>query len=98
MVSCLEYYFIRSFPVNYWDKFVKKKVRQKYSETYDFDSISNLLGMEKTSFQQQESDEGKSFIYLYVSIRPSDLKRCDLIFYFSALLILTGDIKFGNLV
>lgn len=54
----------RSFPVNYWDKFVKKKVRQKYSETYDFDSISNLLGMEKTSFQQQESDEGKSLFYL----------------------------------
>lgn len=35
-----------SWPVNYWDKFVKKKVRQKYSETYDFDSISSLLGME----------------------------------------------------
>ncbi|CAG0903234.1 unnamed protein product [Cyprideis torosa] len=37
-----------SFPVNYWDKFVKKKVRQKYSETYDFDAISTLLGMEKS--------------------------------------------------
>jgi ryanodine receptor 2 len=58
----------KSFPVNYWDKFVKKKVRQKYSETYDFDSISNLLGMEKTSFQQQESDEGKSFIYFIINI------------------------------
>lgn len=23
----------KSFPVNYWDKFVKKKVRRKYSET-----------------------------------------------------------------
>lgn len=44
----------KSFPVNYWDKFVKKKVRQKYSETYDFDMISNLLGMEKSSFGQQE--------------------------------------------
>ncbi|KRG04792.1 uncharacterized protein Dmoj_GI18926, isoform L [Drosophila mojavensis] len=47
----------KSFPVNYWDKFVKKKVRQKYSETYDFDSISNLLGMEKSAFTAQESEE-----------------------------------------
>lgn len=58
----------RSFPVNYWDKFVKKKVRQKYSETYDFDSISNLLGMERTSFQQQEADENKSLIHFILSI------------------------------
>ncbi|KAG5899237.1 hypothetical protein JTB14_035422 [Gonioctena quinquepunctata] len=58
----------KSFPVNYWDKFVKKKVRQKYSETYDFESISNLLGMEKTSFQQQESEEKKSIISLIINI------------------------------
>ena len=49
----------RSFPSNYWDKFVKKKVRQKYSETYDFDSISNLLGMETTmTFKQEEEVTG----------------------------------------
>ncbi|CAG7835911.1 unnamed protein product [Allacma fusca] len=49
----------KCFPVNYWDKFIKKKVRQKYSETYDFDHISNLLGMEKTSFSvQEETTEG----------------------------------------
>lgn len=53
----------KTFPVNYWDKFVKKKVRQKYSETYDFDYISNLLGMEKTSFSQQE-EEGSGLIHL----------------------------------
>jgi len=47
----------KCFPVNYWDKFVKKKVRQKYSEAYDFDSISTLLGMEKTSFRHQEQQE-----------------------------------------
>lgn len=46
----------KSFPVNYWDKFVKKKVRQKYSETYDFDFISSLLGMEKSAFTAQESE------------------------------------------
>ncbi|MPC12201.1 Ryanodine receptor [Portunus trituberculatus] len=49
----------KSFPNNYWDKFVKKKVRQKYSETYDFDAISNLLGMETTmSFKQEETSTG----------------------------------------
>lgn len=49
----------RSFPNNYWDKFVKKKVREKYSETYDFDAISNLLGMETTmSFKQEEVPTG----------------------------------------
>lgn len=53
----------KTFPVNYWDKFVKKKVRQKYSETYDFDYISNLLGMEKTSFSQQE-EERSGLIHL----------------------------------
>nr|XP_036227355.1 ryanodine receptor isoform X12 [Bactrocera oleae] len=54
----------KSFPVNYWDKFVKKKVRQKYSETYDFDSISNLLGMEKSAFMAQESEEGGLVKYI----------------------------------
>uniref|UniRef100_T1E1N4 Putative ryanodine receptor n=1 Tax=Cupiennius salei TaxID=6928 RepID=T1E1N4_CUPSA len=49
----------KSFPVNYWDKFVKKRVREKYSETYDFDAISNLLGMDKGSaFSQQEEGSG----------------------------------------
>eukprot|EP00918_Siedleckia_nematoides_P083659 GHVU01183372.1.p1 GENE.GHVU01183372.1~~GHVU01183372.1.p1 ORF type:complete len:1551 (-),score=325.07 GHVU01183372.1:746-4819(-) len=37
----------RSFPDSYWDKFVKKKVRNKYSEQYEYDQISNLLGMDK---------------------------------------------------
>lgn len=54
----------KSFPVNYWDKFVKKKVRQKYSETYDFDHISNLLGMEKSAFTAQESEQGGVIKYI----------------------------------
>merc|ERR1711988_30316 len=37
----------RSWPDKYWDKFVKKKVRNKYSEQYDYDQITNLLGMDK---------------------------------------------------
>ncbi|XP_035212318.1 ryanodine receptor-like isoform X2 [Stegodyphus dumicola] len=49
----------KSFPVNYWDKFVKKRVREKYSETYDYDAISNLLGMDKGSaFSQEEETSG----------------------------------------
>lgn len=58
----------KSFPVNYWDKFVKKKVRQKYSETYDFDSISNLLGMEKTAFGTQEVNESGGLIHFILNI------------------------------
>ncbi|KAL0274262.1 UNVERIFIED_CONTAM: hypothetical protein PYX00_006731 [Menopon gallinae] len=58
----------KSFPVNYWDKFVKKKVRQKYSETYDFDSISNLLGMEKTSFSAQDESGGSGIIHFIMNI------------------------------
>lgn len=54
----------KSFPVNYWDKFVKKKVRQKFSETYDFDSISNLLGMEKSAFTAQESEHAGIVNYI----------------------------------
>ncbi|XP_054285011.1 ryanodine receptor isoform X1 [Macrosteles quadrilineatus] len=57
----------KSFPVNYWDKFVKKKVRQKYSESYDFDSISNLLGMEKTSFSM-ETEESTGLISFILNI------------------------------
>uniref|UniRef100_A0A182IRU9 Uncharacterized protein n=1 Tax=Anopheles atroparvus TaxID=41427 RepID=A0A182IRU9_ANOAO len=58
----------KTFPVNYWDKFVKKKVRQKYSETYDFDSISNLLGMEKTAFTAQEANDGGGFFHFIANI------------------------------
>ncbi|XP_049511790.1 ryanodine receptor-like [Dermacentor silvarum] len=47
----------KSFPVNYWDKFVKKRVRQKYSETYDPEALSNVLGMDKSGSISQEKDE-----------------------------------------
>uniref|UniRef100_A0A3Q3K423 Ryanodine receptor 2b (cardiac) n=1 Tax=Monopterus albus TaxID=43700 RepID=A0A3Q3K423_MONAL len=35
-----------SFPSNYWDKFVKRKVIDKYSEFYGFVKISELLGLD----------------------------------------------------
>ncbi len=55
----------RSFPALYWDKFVKKRVRQKFSENFDFDAISNILGMEKSAIQQDDS-ENKGIVSLYV--------------------------------
>ncbi|CAF4852495.1 unnamed protein product [Rotaria magnacalcarata] len=36
-----------SFPDSYWDKFVKKKVRNKYSDQFDYDELTRFLGMEK---------------------------------------------------
>ncbi|KAJ8665342.1 hypothetical protein QAD02_007004, partial [Eretmocerus hayati] len=56
----------KTFPVNYWDKFIKKKVRQKYSDTYDYEMISALVGMEKTTFIQEE--EGSGLMHFIMNI------------------------------
>lgn len=53
----------KTFPVNYWDKFIKKKIRQKYSETYDYELIDALVGSEKTTMVQEE---GSGIMHLYV--------------------------------
>jgi len=47
----------KSFPVNYWDKFVKKRVREKYSETFEFDALCEILGMEKSAIPAETSEE-----------------------------------------
>uniref|UniRef100_H3CFS9 Ryanodine receptor 2b (cardiac) n=1 Tax=Tetraodon nigroviridis TaxID=99883 RepID=H3CFS9_TETNG len=39
----------QSFPNNYWDKFVKRKVMDKYGEFYGQERISELLGMDKAA-------------------------------------------------
>ena len=44
-----------SFPLNYWDKFAKKKVRDKYAEQYGYDNISSLLGMDKGAYGAEAS-------------------------------------------
>merc|ERR1711923_28593 len=49
----------KSFPCLYWDKFIKKRVRQKFSEEFDFDQISNILGMEKSAILPKEDEENK---------------------------------------
>ncbi|XP_077437450.1 ryanodine receptor 2-like [Vanacampus margaritifer] len=38
-----------SFPSNYWDKFVKRKVMDKYGEFYGREKISELLGLDQAS-------------------------------------------------
>ncbi|XP_028825170.1 ryanodine receptor 1-like isoform X5 [Denticeps clupeoides] len=48
-----------SFPRNYWDKFVKRKVLDKYGDIYGRERIAELLGMDLASLdvskqQQQE--------------------------------------------
>lgn len=56
----------KSFPDFYWDKFVKKKVRNKYSEQYDYDQISKLLGMDKENSIQQ-SETAPTFLPSFIS-------------------------------
>ncbi|XP_077336635.1 ryanodine receptor 1 isoform X4 [Lithobates pipiens] len=40
-----------SFPGNYWDKFVKRKVLDKYGDIYGRERIAELLGMELASLE-----------------------------------------------
>ena len=49
----------KSFPCLYWDKFIKKRVRQKYAEEFDFDQISNILGMEKSAVMPKDGSDEK---------------------------------------
>ncbi|BFZ07812.1 hypothetical protein BsWGS_10847 [Bradybaena similaris] len=48
----------QSYPESYWDKFVKKKVRTRYAEQYDYDAIGTLLGMDQG--ETVTSDKEKS--------------------------------------
>ncbi|KAG8123545.1 hypothetical protein E2320_018932 [Naja naja] len=48
-----------SFPNNYWDKFVKRKVMDKYGEFYGKDRISELLGMDKAALDFSDAREKK---------------------------------------
>ena len=36
---------------------MKKRVRQKFSDQFEFDAISNILGMEKSAIQQEQQDK-----------------------------------------
>ncbi|XP_074846207.1 ryanodine receptor 2 isoform X10 [Carettochelys insculpta] len=49
----------QSFPNNYWDKFVKRKVMDKYGEFYGRERISELLGMDKAALDFSDAREKK---------------------------------------
>ncbi|XP_067466542.1 ryanodine receptor 2 isoform X2 [Thunnus thynnus] len=50
-----------SFPSNYWDKFVKRKVMDKYGEFYGCEKISELLGLDQAAldFSSERKDRLK---------------------------------------
>ncbi|KAL1784292.1 ryanodine receptor 2 [Sigmodon hispidus] len=50
----------QSFPNNYWDKFVKRKVMDKYGEFYGRDRISELLGMDKAALDFSDVGPARS--------------------------------------
>ncbi|XP_061915089.1 ryanodine receptor 2-like isoform X1 [Entelurus aequoreus] len=49
-----------SFPSNYWDKFVKRKVMDKYGEFYGREKISELLGLDQASLDFSSEGTGKN--------------------------------------
>ncbi|XP_064208546.1 ryanodine receptor 1-like isoform X4 [Anguilla rostrata] len=49
-----------SFPNNYWDKFVKRKVLDKYGDIYGRERIAELLGMDLASLDVSQQHEKKS--------------------------------------
>ncbi|KAK2510979.1 hypothetical protein Q9966_016762 [Columba livia] len=49
----------QSFPSNYWDKFVKRKVLEKYGDIYGRERIAELLGMELASLEIGAQGERK---------------------------------------
>ncbi|XP_009702001.1 PREDICTED: ryanodine receptor 3, partial [Cariama cristata] len=48
-----------SFPNNYWDKFVKRKVINKYGDLYGAERIAELLGLEKSALDFSPVEESE---------------------------------------
>ncbi|XP_064421057.1 ryanodine receptor 3 isoform X3 [Latimeria chalumnae] len=48
-----------SFPNNYWDKFVKRKVINKYGDLYGAERIGELLGLDKNALDFNPVEETK---------------------------------------
>ncbi|XP_056666198.1 ryanodine receptor 3 isoform X3 [Monodelphis domestica] len=58
-----------SFPSNYWDKFVKRKVINKYGDLYGAERIAELLGLDKNALdfspvEQTEPEEASLVSWL----------------------------------
>jgi len=49
----------QTYPEMYWDKFVKKKVKNKYAEQFDFDQLCKLLGINAKSDEYKVDDGNK---------------------------------------
>ncbi|KAL4647687.1 ryanodine receptor 1-like isoform X1 [Arapaima gigas] len=60
-----------SFPNNYWDKFVKRKVLEKYGDIYGRERIAELLGMDLASLdvstQQQKKPELDNSVFTWMT-------------------------------
>lgn len=39
----------KSFPMKYWDKFVRRKTRQKFREQIDEETLNAILGEDKSA-------------------------------------------------
>ncbi|XP_051511074.1 ryanodine receptor 3-like isoform X1 [Myxocyprinus asiaticus] len=46
-----------SFPNNYWDKFVKRKIINKYGDLYGAERIAELLGLDKSALDFDPTEE-----------------------------------------
>ncbi|XP_022619295.1 ryanodine receptor 2-like isoform X4 [Seriola dumerili] len=51
-----------SFPSNYWDKFVKRKVMDKYGEFYGCEKISELLGLDQAALDFSPDRKGRKWL------------------------------------
>ncbi|CAB1342599.1 unnamed protein product, partial [Coregonus sp. 'balchen'] len=60
----------QSFPNNYWDKFIKRKVINKYGDLYGAERIAELLGLDKSALDfdptQETVVEAASLSFLYL--------------------------------
>ncbi|XP_075894426.1 ryanodine receptor 2 [Nelusetta ayraudi] len=67
-----------SFPSNYWDKFVKRKVMDKYGELYGCEKISELLGLDQAALDfssvRKEDQRPKSNIAWSHLLNSIDIK------------------------
>uniref|UniRef100_A0A8C3UUD6 Ryanodine receptor 1 n=1 Tax=Catharus ustulatus TaxID=91951 RepID=A0A8C3UUD6_CATUS len=50
----------QSFPSNYWDKFIKRKVLEKYGDIYGRERIAELLGMDLASLEMGAQGERRA--------------------------------------
>lgn len=66
-----------SFPNNYWDKFVKRKVLDKYGDIYGRERIAELLGVDLASLdvsQQHGKKQGEPDNSVFAWMTSVDLK------------------------